>query len=194
LEEAKELTLKGIDLFEKTKIFRLAAVTNGFLGEICFAMRQYQASQKHWQRAIAILRDNPTYPSQMNSTKLAILKANLMNDMNIDLESMYALSNEIKLQVDESEAQKHIIETLLVSDESHIAEAEDWIKRAIEFNKRNGMRFYLGTDYVLYSELFKRKEDIPKIKETLTKAIDVFKECGADGWVEKYEKELASLS
>jgi hypothetical protein len=28
----------------------------------------------------------------------------------------------------------------------------------------------------------------------LNKAIEIFRECGADGWVEKYEKELASFS
>jgi hypothetical protein len=30
-----------------------------------------------------------------------------------------------------------------------------------------------------------------KVKENLDKAINIFKECGADGWVEKYEKDLA---
>jgi hypothetical protein len=33
-----------------------------------------------------------------------------------------------------------------------------------------------------------------KAKEDLNRAIEIFKECGADGWVEKYAKELASLS
>jgi hypothetical protein len=42
--------------------------------------------------------------------------------------------------------------------------------------------------------LFKRKDDLSKAKENLTKAIDVFKECGADRWVEKYKKELKTLS
>ena len=46
---------------------------------------------------------------------------------------------------------------------------------------------------VLCSELIKRIHDFPRVKENLTKAIEIFKECGADGWVEKYEKELASL-
>jgi hypothetical protein len=41
--------------------------------------------------------------------------------------------------------------------------------------------------------LFKRKADFPKVKENLTKATDIFKDCGADGWAEKYEKELAEL-
>jgi hypothetical protein len=83
---------------------------------------------------------------------------------------------------------------LLILDDSFLSEAEDWIKKAVEFDKRNGMMFYLGKDYILYSELFKRKEDFPKVKENLSKAIEIFSECGADGWVDKYEKELVSLS
>jgi hypothetical protein len=55
------------------------------------------------------------------------------------------------------------------------------------------MIWHLARDYALYAELFKRKEDFPKAQENLTKAIEIFKECGADGWVEKYEKELAEL-
>jgi len=42
--------------------------------------------------------------------------------------------------------------------------------------------------------LFKRKGDLSQAKEKLSKSIEIFKECGADGWVERYENELASLS
>ncbi len=55
------------------------------------------------------------------------------------------------------------------------------------------MRFHLGNDYALYAELFRRKGDRLKAREILGKAIEVLKECGADGWVEKYEKELAAM-
>jgi len=41
--------------------------------------------------------------------------------------------------------------------------------------------------------LFKRKGDRLKAQENLGKAIEILKECGADGWVEKYEKELGTL-
>ena len=51
----------------------------------------------------------------------------------------------------------------------------------------------LGQNYALYAELFKRKGDQLKARENLGKAIEIFKECGADGWVGKYEKELASI-
>jgi hypothetical protein len=36
--------------------------------------------------------------------------------------------------------------------------------------------------------------DQSKAKENLNKEIEILKECGADGWVEKYEKELAAIS
>ena len=78
-------------------------------------------------------------------------------------------------------------------DDRHMPEAEKWIQKAIEADQRNGMRFYLGKDYALYAELFKRKGDRLKAQENLGRAIEILKECGADGWVSKYEKELAIL-
>jgi len=42
-------------------------------------------------------------------------------------------------------------------------------------------------------QLTKKKSDISKAKKHITKVIALFKECGADGWVEKYEKELAVM-
>jgi hypothetical protein len=38
------------------------------------------------------------------------------------------------------------------------------------------------------------KDNRSKARENLGKAIDLFKECGAAGWVEKYEKVLAQSS
>ncbi|MBL7177515.1 MAG: hypothetical protein ISS66_16965 [Desulfobacteraceae bacterium] len=83
---------------------------------------------------------------------------------------------------------------LLNIDDQHMAEAEEWINKAIEADTRYGMMWHLGRDYALYAELNKRKSDQSKAKENLTKAIEILKECGADGWVEKYEKELAAIS
>ena len=66
--------------------------------------------------------------------------------------------------------------------------------KAIEADQSNRMMFHLGKDYAFYADLYKRKGDRLKAQENLGKAIEIFKECGADGWVEKYEKELAQLS
>jgi len=78
-------------------------------------------------------------------------------------------------------------------DDQHMSEAEAWIKKAIEADSRNDMRWHLGRDYALYAEWFKRKGEQPKAREDLNKAIEVLKKCGADGWVEKYEKEFELL-
>jgi hypothetical protein len=51
----------------------------------------------------------------------------------------------------------------------------------------------LGSD-VLILVPFKRKGDLSKAKENLSKAIEILKECRVNGWAEKYEKEMASLS
>ena len=88
---------------------------------------------------------------------------------------------------------RYIGEILLNIDDQHVSEAEEWIKKAIEADRKNDMGWYLGRDYALYAELFKRKGEYPKVRENLGKAIEILKECGADGWVEKYEKELALL-
>jgi hypothetical protein len=42
--------------------------------------------------------------------------------------------------------------------------------------------------------IFKRKGDREKAKEQLGKAIDIYRECGADGWMTRAEEELAKLS
>jgi hypothetical protein len=52
----------------------------------------------------------------------------------------------------------------------------------------------LATDHVLYADWFKKKGDLSSAKAQLTRSIEILRECGAEGWVAKYEKELAALS
>jgi len=51
------------------------------------------------------------------------------------------------------------------------------------------MRILAQTGFV-----FRNKGDPSKAKENLNNSIEIFKECGAEGWVERYENELATLS
>ncbi len=82
---------------------------------------------------------------------------------------------------------------LLNIDEKHMSEAEDWIKKAIEADKRNGMMQHLGKGHLSYAELLKRKGNIPKARENLTTAAQIFEECGADGDLKKAQDQLNSL-
>jgi len=56
------------------------------------------------------------------------------------------------------------------------------------------MDYHLARTCAVYADLYKKEGDQSKAKENLNKAIEILLECGADGWVEKYEKELAALS
>ena len=89
---------------------------------------------------------------------------------------------------------RNIGDVLLNIDNEHISDAEVWFQKAIEADTKNGFRWQLATDHACYADWFKKKGDIQGAKEQLTKAIDLFKECGADGWVRKYEKEMAKLT
>jgi len=88
---------------------------------------------------------------------------------------------------------RYIGQILLNINDHYMPEAQDWIKKAIEADKNNGMMFRLVQDYVLYAESYKRNGGETKAKESLSKAIEIYKDCGADGWVEKAEAEMAEL-
>jgi len=107
---------------------------------------------------------------------------------------LYAISRNNKVKTVEGYIKRYIGEILLNIDDQHLSESEHWIQMAIEADQRNRMMFHLGKDYALYAELLKRKGDRFKSQENLGKAIEILKECGADGWVEKYEKELTTFS
>ena len=55
------------------------------------------------------------------------------------------------------------------------------------------MNFYLAKDHAAYALLHKNMGKLQAARENFEKSIDIFKQCGADGWVERYEKELAAL-
>ncbi len=98
-----------------------------------------------------------------------------------------------KIVMSESLESRCIGEIFLNIDNQHMSEAEAWIKRSIDFDTKHAMPWYLGKDYTLYADWFKKKGDIQGAKEQLTKAIDFFRECDADGWVTRTEKDLASI-
>lgn len=173
----------------------MQAMASSCLGETYFYGSEYQKSKDHCGKAIWLNEYGKLLPSYGNLAKIALARAKVVNnEKDIDLESLYGYKAENKVKLFDGKMQRYIGEILLNIDDQHISDAEDWIKKAIEADQRNGVMFELAMDYALYAELFKRKGDQSKAKENLNKAIEIYKECGADGWVEKAEKELATLS
>jgi tetratricopeptide (TPR) repeat protein len=194
-KEAKEHVLKGVDFCEMINSNMWNSLAQLTLGETYFELGEYQKSLAHHENAIRLLELNRSNPSWINLFKICVAKAKVMMDEKvIDLEMLYLCEKKNKVKMIESDIQRNIGEILLSIDEQHSSIAEEWIKKAIETDKSNVMMWHLGRDYALYAELHKRKGDRFKARESLGKAIEILKECGADGWVEKYEKELVAIS
>jgi tetratricopeptide (TPR) repeat protein len=193
-EEAERHLLKGIEFCERINEKGWKAIAHLFLGETYFEMGNFTSAKDQYEKVCGLLEHTRLIPSFVDFVKIGGSRSKVMNnEKDVDLESLYACSRNNKLKVAEGWIQRYIGEILLNIDEQHISEAEHWIQNAIEADQRNRMMFHLGKDYALYAELFKRKGDRLKVQENLGKAIEIFKECGADGWVEKYEKELTTL-
>jgi len=194
LEEATNYLLKGIDFSARIKHFYFLPTVNEFFGEIYSEIGKYQTAIDHYKKAIWFREQSKLFPSFAKLTKIALSRTMVLNnERDIYMESLYEYVSENKMKQCDGWMRRHIGEILLNIDDQHISEAEEWIKKAIKADKMNGMMFHLGRDLSLYAELFKRKGDQSKARETLGKSIEILKECGADGWVEKYEKELAKL-
>jgi tetratricopeptide (TPR) repeat protein len=194
LEEAEKHLLKGLNFSERINLHSWNGTAQIYLGETYFEMGDFLRSKEHYEKGIWIWEKIRIWPSLVGWGKVALTRSKVMNkEEGIDLESLYTHSRNNKVKVAEGWIQRYIGEILLNIDDQHISEAEHWIQKAIEADQRNRMMFHLGKDYALYADLFKRKGDRLKAQENLGKAIEILKECGADGWVEKYERKLATL-
>jgi len=194
LEDAEKYLVKGVGFCERINYDSWNAAARFNLGQTYFRTENFAKSKEHYEKASWVLENIRLWPSWANLAKVGSARSKVMNkEKDVDLTSLYARSRNNKVKAIEGWIQRYIGEILLNIDDQHISEAEHWIQKAIEADQRNGMMFHLGQDYALYAELFKRKGNRPKAQENLGKAIEILKECGADGWVEKYEKQLALL-
>jgi len=194
-EKAEEHLLKAVDFSQKINLFSHAGSANFLLGETYFTRGDHKAAQDHHERSISFYQRCRAYPSFVNASRISIARAKVMNkEKDINLNDIFKWYEDIKIKWLEGWVSNYIGTILLNIDDQHLSEAEDWIKNAIETDQKYGMMWSLANDYAVYADLFKRKGDQSKAKENLDKAIETLRECGADGWLKKAEKELAALS
>jgi class 3 adenylate cyclase/tetratricopeptide (TPR) repeat protein len=193
-EKAAECILKGADFCEKINLLQWNGFAQFNLGEIYFDMGEVQKSEKHYRKAIGLFELNRSSPSTANLSKIGLMRTTVMQDeKDIEIETGYSNKYDSKYKIHEGWKARYLGEILLLTDDQHLIDAENWIGRAIEADRKNGMMLHLGKDHALYAGFFHRKDHRSKAKEHLRKAIEIFKECGADGWANKYEKQLSRL-
>jgi class 3 adenylate cyclase/tetratricopeptide (TPR) repeat protein len=193
-EKANKYLSEGCIFCEKINLVIFDAMAEFYLGEVHFEIKEFKKARKHYDKAIQLLEHNKIIPSWKNIFKMASVKTKLANkEKKVDFESLFKIVNENKVKIWDGWIRKCIAEIYLINNNDHIAEAEKWINKAIEVDKSNGVLINLGKNYALYAELLKLKGNLVYAKESLNKSIEIFNECGADGWVKIYEKELAEL-
>ena len=186
LKEAEQYLNTGINLTEKINMFADNAMAHQYLGHIYFDLGEPDKAQGHFSKVIHVREHSRMFPSSANLNRIALMRAKLFSgDKDIDLELIYHYVRKNRVKIYEGCMARYAGDILLHLDKYHLAAAEAWIGKAIEADKRNGMRCNLGMDYAVYGEYFRVKGESSKAKESLERAIGIFKECGADGWVHR---------
>ena len=134
-------------------------------------------------------------PSIIKHYQLCLVRAKVLrHDGDIKLNELFAFYQNNKFKFCEGWMARNMGNVLLNMDDNHLSDAAVWFQKAIEADTRNGVRWQLARDHASYADWFKRKGDRVKASENYQKAIDIFEEGGADGWVNRIQKSLAELA
>jgi len=194
LPKAETQMAKGFEFSNAIPLYWYASAQL-FLGMIYSEMGIFSKSKESLQNGITVFTENDLNPSLVNFGKVVLMRTKVMNkEKVIDWDFLGLSVSNNKLKSFETLLFKYLGDIFLHIDDVHLSEAEHWYCRAIEAGKKNGNIHDVGMTYVSYSESFRRKGEGSRAREQLGKALEIFKECGAAGWVEKVEKDLATLS
>ena len=195
LEDAVGNMLDGKLLCERIGLYSWAGAACSSLADTYFEMKEYHKSRECYAQAMRCWQRVHFSPSWARWANLGMARCGVMlGERDANFELLRAIPEKNRLKVAEGWTCRYLGEILLNLGDSHSGEAEQWMRKAIEADNRNGMRFHLGLDHALYAEFFKRQGDRTKAQEELGKAAEILRECGADGWVEKAEKKLAEIA
>jgi tetratricopeptide (TPR) repeat protein len=192
--EAERLLRNAIDLSSSINLVLMSMLAYHWGSDTYYYMGEYRKSEDCLRKELDLLEQERISSSLQSLGRIGLARAKVMNnEMDIDLPTLYRYATSNKVRAHEGWMSRCVVEILLNIDEKHLPEAEVWIKKAIASDIKNGMLFSLANDHAVYAELLKRKGNLLEAKENLNKAIDIFKECGAAGWVKKYEEELSKF-
>jgi len=193
-DESKTYLLEWVSSYEKSAPVSWIAWAYAYLGLMHIDLGEYDDAVNCYKKMISVMENVSYMPSIIKHFQSSLMKAKVLRqDQDIELSELFACYQNYKVTWAKGWTARNIGDVLLNIDDEHLSDAAVWFQKAIEADRRNGFRWQLAQDHALYAAWFKRKGNIKGAKEQLAKAVDIFKECGADGWVEKYEKELAEL-
>ena len=191
IEEAKKNLLMGIEFSEKINYDIFNALARFRLAQAYYETGRWQKSMDQYTKAAVFVEHCGGFRSWSEQLRLGAIMAMVkMENSKIDLNNFNKYTEKAIMRAFFGWKPRYIAEILLNIDDKHLSEAEEWIKKAIMADDKNSMMMHLGLGYIVYSDLLKRKGDKLQARENLIKAIEIFRECGADERAKNAEKEL----
>ena len=191
LEQAVEFLEKGAELCEGINHIAWNVAAQAELCETYTELGDYEKAIFHVEKAVKLAIAGGLSAFWVDSCRLWNNIVKILNQsLDFDLSALNKLYQGISVNVLKALIQPYIAKVLIKTEPPQYDDAEVWIKRSIATNEKYGTKTFSWKPYVVYSEFFQRRNNLPQASEQMTKAIDIMKECGADGWVDRYEKEL----
>lgn len=193
-KEAEKYLLLGANFSEKIGFWVFYLIALLWLGEVYHQTGKYRKSQSSIEKALWSSEWLKFGGSYNGWIKIALARAKIMNgEKGVLLDPIYTLEKKVNTKLYDGIVKRIIADILLCTEGEDLSKAEVWLKKSIEKNKQYGKIWDLAMDYMLYAELYLQKKDQFMAEEYFEKALKIFKICGADGWIDKYEKKLEKI-
>ncbi len=194
-DEAKTHFSEFTSSYEKSAPISWIVWAYASLGLLHIDLEEYDDAVSCYKKITSVMEDVSFMPSIIKHYQLCLVRAKVLrHDRDIELNELFAFYQKNKFKFCEGWMARNIGVVLLNMDDHHLSDAAVWFQKGVEADTRNGVRWQLARNHAAYANWFKKKGDIQGAKDQLTKAIDIFKECGADGWVTRTERTLAEIA
>jgi class 3 adenylate cyclase/tetratricopeptide (TPR) repeat protein len=191
-EESEHHLLKALEYSEKITQVILVYWGPLWLGFLYSDIGEYGKAEKYHEKGISSLKDCKIFPSMINVFEVSRARGRVLNgDLDVNLLELIECQKRNRFKAFDGLIMRYLGEIFLNMGTEHIVEAETWLRRSIDTDEHNKMKWFLAGDHVALADLFEQNGDEREAQETLRTAIGIFKECGADGWVSRTERRVA---
>jgi len=191
-DAAESILREGLNWHDKVPQNIWCMINCAFLGDVHCQLGQPEEALRHYELGTSFLTSTGLVPSWLSIIKVSMARAEVLagrKEKPLDYLAKHHNNNKFKILT--GWTARNIAEILLTA--GSIRQAEEWLNKAMEEDRRNSAWWYLGQDHTLYAEIYKRKSDPVAARVHFNKAIQIFKDCGASGFQENAEQELASI-
>ncbi|MBU2647496.1 AAA family ATPase, partial [bacterium] len=173
-------------------LYRAGAYWNW--GELSCHLKKYDMAQIYFEQGLSLFKEHDFMPGALTLMGLYLYRLEVIEGaVNMDIKQLVEHFQGFKNEVLLGQAALVIADILFRMNDHNKSETAEWFQKTIEMNSRNNTNFYLAQSHYLYSDFLKQHDNPSLAREQMHKAIETMQACGADGWVERYEKELADM-